>query len=466
MEGDYFQGQVLTLSGAGIVNQSGVVQTLEGRTLSGRFEVGGTVQFTQHATAGTLVSLAARGGLSRGSGAKVQFLDFSSAGEATISSESAIQGGSGGGFTVFADQSTASDAVVTNFGATVQNSEGGTTQFKGNASAGHGFFTNSPATVPLATAGVTEFFENSTAGEGTFTNNGSVRDEAASGATRFFDTATAGDSRLIANGGVEPASIEFFDASDGGTARVELVDNGQLDISAHLAPSLTIGSIEGSGVVYFGERTLSIGSNGLATRFSGLIHGDGGLVKLGGGTLQLAGSNTYAGGTILSEGGLAIGNTAGSGTGAGPLQVNGGTLAGSGVIAGAVTIGSGSGAGALLAPSQGAVKPSILTLQSSLTLKADATFGYRLNLKKTRSDLVVANGVTIESGAQFNFQAIGRGRLRPGKVATVLSNTSAAPIAGTFANLPEGATVEAGGNILQVSYSGGDGNDLTLTVVR
>ncbi len=78
---------------------------------------------------------------------------------------------------------------------------------------------------------------------------------------------------------------------------------------------------------------------------------------------------------------------------------------------------------------------------------------------------MIANGVTIESGAQFDFNAIGQGRLRAGKVASVISNTSATPIAGTFANLPDGATITAGPNTLQVSYTGGDGNDLTLTVV-
>ena len=39
-----------------------------------------------------------------------------------------------------------------------------------------------------------------------------------------------------------------------------------------------------------------------------------------------------------------------------------------------------------------------------------------------------------------------------------------APIAGTFANLPDGATIKIGNNTFQANYEGGDGNDLTLTV--
>ena len=47
----------------------------------------------------------------------------------------------------------------------------------------------------------------------------------------------------------------------------------------------------------------------------------------------------------------------------------------------------------------------------------------------------------------------------------VITNSASTPISGTFANLPDGAVISIGANNLQASYSGGDGNDLTLTVV-
>ena len=47
----------------------------------------------------------------------------------------------------------------------------------------------------------------------------------------------------------------------------------------------------------------------------------------------------------------------------------------------------------------------------------------------------------------------------------VISNISANPTSGTFSNLPDGAIVTINGNNFQASYEGGDGNDLTLTVV-
>jgi hypothetical protein len=50
-------------------------------------------------------------------------------------------------------------------------------------------------------------------------------------------------------------------------------------------------------------------------------------------------------------------------------------------------------------------------------------------------------------------------------VFTAISNTAASPINGTFANLADGSVLTAGRNKFEVSYAGGDGNDLTLTVV-
>jgi hypothetical protein len=50
-------------------------------------------------------------------------------------------------------------------------------------------------------------------------------------------------------------------------------------------------------------------------------------------------------------------------------------------------------------------------------------------------------------------------------VFVAMSNTAATQINGTFANLPDGSTFTVGNNTFQASYEGGDGNDLTLTVV-
>ena len=83
-----------------------------------------------------------------------------------------------------------------------------------------------------------------------------------------------------------------------------------------------------------------------------------------------------------------------------------------------------------------------------------------------KADEVIANTVTIDSGAHFILSEIGNKRLMVGTVFTVISNSSASPIGGTFANLPDDSAIIAGRNTLEVTYEGGDGNDLTLTVVQ
>ena len=128
-------------------------------------------------------------------------------------------------------------------------------------------------------------------------------------------------------------------------------------------------------------------------------------------------------------------------------------------------MGTGIQAGAFLAPAKGTNRPTKLTIQSALAFKADGSYTCQLNTNKARADQVVANGVTIESGAQFNLSAVANKKLTVGQVFNVLSNTAATPIAGTFANLADGSTLTVGNNTFQADYQGGDGNDLTLTVV-
>jgi hypothetical protein len=51
-------------------------------------------------------------------------------------------------------------------------------------------------------------------------------------------------------------------------------------------------------------------------------------------------------------------------------------------------------------------------------------------------------------------------------VFTILNNTGTAPINGNFNGLAEGATLSVGGHDLQITYVGGDGNDVVLTVLQ
>jgi len=200
----------------------------------------------------------------------------------------------------------------------------------------------------------------------------------------------------------------------------------------------------------------------------GVVGGTGGsLTKIGSGKLVLSHRNTYTGGTIIKRGKLIVNNIGDSGTGTGPVQVEGGELGGKGTIAGAVTVGTGFGSGAVLAPGyvHGVGSPGTLTIQGLLTFNGDGIYEVQVNSSTMMADEVAVLGVVINAGAQFDFADIGNGTLPIGTAFTIINNTSATPIAGTFSNLPDGSTFSTNGNAYQVSYEGRDGNDLTLTVV-
>ena len=176
----------------------------------------------------------------------------------------------------------------------------------------------------------------------------------------------------------------------------------------------------------------------------------------------MTGANTYTGGTTIEEGQLLVDNTTGSGLGSGSVQVNAGRLGGNGTIAGAVTVGTGTGAGATLAPGERCDELGVITILGTLTFNSDARYNCGLK-NRQHVDKIIANGVTI-NGGKFVFDANSSSALRRGTVLTVIDNTAATPIVGTFDNLADGS-IFAIGNTYQVSYEGNDGNDLTLTVV-
>jgi autotransporter-associated beta strand protein len=284
------------------------------------------------------------------------------------------------------------------------------------------------------------------------------------GAILNFDNYATGDNATVIADG---STIIFQANSTGGLARVELTGGSVINLFAHnTASPMSIGSLEGdsSSRAGLGNQQLTIGGNGVSTTFNGVITHSGSLIKVGRETLTLTGANTYSGGTRIMAGTLIAQAATGSATGTGPVHLNGGTLRGTGAIAGAVIVGTGTGRQASLAP--GVQGPGTLVISNLLTFKAAGSYQCELNLAgQGRADQVSANGVTIENGAQFIFRTKGNHILPLGTIFTVINNTAATPISGTFANLPDGSTLVAGSNTLQVSYEGGDGNDLTLTVV-
>ena len=82
-----------------------------------------------------------------------------------------------------------------------------------------------------------------------------------------------------------------------------------------------------------------------------------------------------------------------------------------------------------------------LTVNNALTFNSLSTYQCVSNRKTAKASTAAAlGGVTINSGATSTLVDTGTGTLASGKVLTVINNTSANPIFGTFSNLSDGST--------------------------
>jgi autotransporter-associated beta strand protein len=290
----------------------------------------------------------------------------------------------------------------------------------------------------------------------------------------FFLSTSASNGIFIADGGSNGGrggTIFLADNSSAGASRVQLFDRGTLDVSNHdgIIPPATAGSLEGDGMVLLGSHSLTVGTNNLDTTFNGTIEdgGSGGgvggsLIKDGTGMLFLTKSSGYTGGTTVNNGTLLLKGL--QSTGKGDIQVKVGTLSGAGIISGGVTIGTGRQSGVFLAPGLPGSPARNLTIRKSLTFEADATLSWNFDSNVPAAHQLSAAGVTI-NGASFSSTDLGNASITEGTVIRVIANKAATPITGNFSNLPDGGTITVGSNTFQANYEGGDGNDLTLTVV-
>lgn len=156
-----------------------------------------------------------------------------------------------------------------------------------------------------------------------------------------------------------------------------------------------------------------------------------GVTLVNGGTLSLNGSQPFS-----------------------PVTVNAGaTLMGNGV-AGVVSV-----AGGTASPgnSTGLLKTARLLLSANSLFKAELN-GPLAGVSYDQVD--VAGGVdvgtaTLDVALSFSPP--------PGSQFALILNDGADVITNTFKDLPEGATLSIGGAQFQISYKGGDGNDIMLT---
>ncbi|HEX8912820.1 MAG TPA: autotransporter-associated beta strand repeat-containing protein, partial [Humisphaera sp.] len=239
----------------------------------------------------------------------------------------------------------------------------------------------------------------------------------------------------------------------------------------------------GAGYVAF-----TAGVNGGSSTFAGTVtnsEGGGSFVKEGAGTITLSGANTYTGTTTVLAGTLALASTTSNNNvaaspsievkAAATLDVTGldngattdtlalaagQTLTGGGTVVGRTVAAS----GATVAP--GSPGPGVLAT-GDVTLQAAATLAAQLNgtTAGTGYDQLTVTGAVNVAGSTLSIT----GTLTPaaGQTFTIVDNDGTDLVAGTFNGLPEGAAItNFMGSALKatISYVGGTGNDVVLTV--
>jgi autotransporter-associated beta strand protein len=187
----------------------------------------------------------------------------------------------------------------------------------------------------------------------------------------------------------------------------------------------------------------------------GPISGPGSLtVSTGPGGVSLTAASTYTGGTTILVGTLGL-----HGSIVGPVSVETfGTLFGEGTVNGPVT---------LIGP-EAALSPDPVLSTGNLTMQAGTGLEIGIRGPTQGSQYSTANvtGSVDISGSTLSLVEIASTYAPvPGDIFTIIANDGTDPVIGTFAGLPEGATVTFNGVPLRISYVGGTGNDVTLTAL-
>jgi large repetitive protein len=200
------------------------------------------------------------------------------------------------------------------------------------------------------------------------------------------------------------------------------------------------------------DSSLNVAS-GTRLDFDGAITSPSWLYKTGAGTLVFGASSPAFTGRIFANAGTVLVNGSIAGTSQTPVA-NGATLGGAGTVP-VVTLAG----GATLAPGS---SPGTLS-SGNVTFNSGSTFAIELHgtTAGTQYDQLNVTGTVSLGGATLNL-TLGYAATS-GDTFVLINNDDADAVVGTFSGLAEGSIFTVGSDRFQVSYFGGDGNDVVLT---
>jgi len=282
---------------------------------------------------------------------------------------------------------------------------------------------------------------------------------------------SGGTLELNTSGGVAiPGALIIGDATNGVNSRsvrlmqsnqiadgadVTVNASGMIDFTGIMAAAERIGSLAGAGNVHLGFNALFTGTNNATTTFSGEFSGAAAssVTKEGAGITSVDGiSPAFFGQTFVNRGTLSVNGSLASSAVYAALN---GTVAGDGVTGvlaafdGKIT--PGNSPGLLKCANFGMSSASVLELElngTSVGINYDQ-IGVTGFVNLGNANLSVLLGFNSAVSNKF----------------LIIANDSNDPINGTFKNLPEGAIFSTGNAQFQISYLGGDGNDVELTQI-
>ncbi len=367
--------------------------------------------------------------------------------------------GAGGGFSIYgsAISLTNSIAATNTAGANVINTDitipsgintmtvgsGATLSLLGSIGGSAALIKNGGGTLTFGGNTANTYTNSTTVNTGTLQLSKTVIDSALRGPLIIGDDIGGANADIVHLGFGE----QMYDQIP-----VTIKSSGLLDLAG---TGEYFGSLSGNGNLFLGGGFPHIGVNGSSTVFDGVISGTPGFIKAGPGILTLTGNNTYP--TTQINAGAVIFN--------GYQPTNTVLVTSSTTVGGNGTVGIINCTGGTISPGNGG--SGTLTC-SNIVMDAVSTMKIDLNgtVAGAGLDLLNVFGTNNLGGATLSLNAGPSFSPQADSPLIILANDSSEAITGTFAGLPEGSLISIGALKFRISYVGGTGNDISLTLTN